>query len=344
MAFNIKKPVYIVSSAAVVGIEETNGPLGEYFDICERKDDTFGLDTWEKAESEMQRMALGKALSLAGKQDSDLDMLFAGDLLNQCIGSNYGLLEYDAPFIGLYGACSTAAEGLMLASLMCSMDGDIKRCASVASSHNASAERQFRSPLEYGGQRSPTAQWTVTGAASYLISAVHEDIEFEKPRPKCAIKVTAVQPGRSLDAGINDITNMGAAMAPAAADTIIRFLKDTAQKPKNFDLILTGDLGYEGTVILRDLMKCEGYDIDRIHNDCGLMIYDRKRQDKHAGGSGCGCSATVLSAYILRKMKKGQYKRILFVGTGALMSPMSLQQGLSIPGIAHLVQIESEVL
>ncbi len=344
MAFNIKKPVYIASSASVVGLEEKNGPLGEYFDICEEKDDTFGLDTWEKAESEMQRLALGKTLALAGKTDRDLDLILAGDLLNQCISSNYGLLEYDAPYIGLYGACSTAAEGLMLSALMCGSGGDVMRCASVASSHNASAERQFRSPLEYGGQRSPTAQWTVTGAASYFISSVHDDLLFEKPRPKCAVRITAVQPGRSLDAGINDITNMGAAMAPAAADTLVRFFRETAQSPKNFDLILTGDLGWEGSVILRDLMKSEGFDIDRCHNDCGLMIYDRERQDKHAGGSGCGCSATVLSAYILRKMKRGQYKKILFMGTGALMSPMSLQQGLSIPGIAHLVQIESEAL
>lgn len=344
MAFRIKKPVYIVSSASVVGMEERNGPLGEYFDICEEKDDTFGQKTWEKAESEMQRMALGKALSLAGKKDQDIDMLLAGDLINQCIGSNYGLLEYDAPFVGLYGACSTAAEGLMLSALLCGGGGDVKRCACVASSHNATAERQFRSPLEYGGQRSPTAQWTVTGAASYVISSEREDISFEKPSPQHAVRITAVLPGRSLDAGINDITNMGAAMAPAAADTLIRFLRESSQKATDYDLILTGDLGYEGTVILRDIMKCEGYNIDRVHNDCGLLIYDRSRQDKHAGGSGCGCSGVVLSSYILRKMKKSQYKKILFLGTGALMNPMSLQQGMSIPGIAHLVQIESEEL
>ena len=343
MAICINNPVYIVSSASVVGQEEKNGPLGEHFDIYDEKDDTFGCKTWEKAESEMQRLALGKALSLAGKMDTDMEMLFAGDLLNQCIGSNYGLLNYDTAYIGLYGACSTAAEGLMLAAMLCS-GGLVSRCASVASSHNASAERQFRSPLEYGGQRSPTAQWTVTGSAAYILSAVQKDLLFEKNAPKYAARITAVQPGRSLDAGINDITNMGAAMAPAASDTIVRFFKETGQRAKDFDLILTGDLGYEGTVILQDLMRCENFDISAVHNDWGLLIYDRARQDKHAGGSGCGCSAVVLSSYILKKLKQGKYKRILFVGTGALMSPMSLQQGLSIPGIAHLVQIEREEL
>ncbi|MBR6650342.1 MAG: stage V sporulation protein AD [Clostridia bacterium] len=343
MAVFMKKQVYIVSSATVVGLEEKDGPLGEFFHECDYNDDTFGCNTWEKAESEMQRLALGKALSFAGKKDTDIEMLFAGDLLNQCIGSNYGLLDYDISYIGLYGACSTAAEGLMLAAMLCS--GEIvTTCASVASSHNASAERQFRSPLEYGGQRSPTAQWTVTGAGAFVVSSDRESLFFEKNKPEYAARITAAEPGKSLDAGINDVTNMGAAMAPAAADTILRFFKETKQSAKDFDLILTGDLGYEGTVILHDLMKCEGYDISGCHNDCGLLIYDRKRQDKHAGGSGCGCSAVVLGAYILEKVRQGKYKKLLFVGTGALMSPMSLQQGLSIPGIAHLVQIESEKL
>ncbi len=343
MAIEIKKQVYIVSSATVVGIEEKEGPLGDFFHEIDNIDDTFGCDTWEKAESEMQRIALGKALSFAGKKDSEIEILFAGDLLNQCIGSNYGLLDYDIGYVGLYGACSTAAEGMMLAAMLCG-GGIAKTCASVASSHNASAERQFRSPLEYGGQRSPTAQWTVTGAGAYVISSEKSALDFERNKPLYAARITAVQVGRSLDAGINDVTNMGAAMAPAAADTIIRFFKETNQRGKDFDLILTGDLGYEGTVILRDIMKNEGYDISACHNDCGLLIYNRKLQDKHAGGSGCGCSAVVFGAYILEKLKQGKYKKILFVGTGALMSPMSLQQGLSIPGIAHLVQIEGEKL
>ncbi len=338
-----REPVYIISSASVVGLEEIDGPLGTHYDYHDKKDDTFGCETWEKAESEMQRMALAMALSKVGKAPGEMGMLFAGDLLNQCIGSSYGLLEYDIPYIGLYGACSTAAEGLMLGALMCG-GGNVQRCASVASSHNASAERQFRSPLEYGGQRTPTAQWTVTGAGAYIISSVKEDILFQKKSPKYAARITAVCPGISLDAGVNDITNMGAAMAPAAADTIIRHLKESGQRENDIDLILTGDLGYEGTVILRDLMKAEGYNIDDIHNDCGLMIYDRQRQDKHAGGSGCGCSAVVLASYILGKIASGMYGKVLFVGTGALMSPMSLQQGLSIPGIAHLVQIEGEKL
>ena len=335
--------MYILSSSSVVGMEEASGPLGQHFEMCENKDDTFGCDTWEKAENEMQRIALGMALSKVGLRDSDMDILFAGDLLNQCIGSNYGLLSYDIPYIGLYGACSTAAEGLMLSSLMCG-GGNAKRCASTASSHNASSERQFRSPLEYGGQRSPTAQWTVTGAAAFTVTSDKKDFDFLRKKQRFVPRVTAVSPGRSLDSGVNDISNMGAAMAPAAADTILRFFEETAQSPSDFDLILTGDLGYEGTVILRDLMKTQGQDIDACHNDCGLLIYDRERQDKHAGGSGCGCSAVVLSSYILKKLHRGEYGKMLFVGTGALMSPMSLQQGLSIPGIAHLVQIEGEIL
>lgn len=339
--FSVNKPVYILSSASVVGMEEADGPLGEHFEVTEKKDDTFGCNTWEKAENEMQRVALGMAMSGAGMREDKIDMLLAGDLLNQCIGSNYGLLSYDIPYIGLYGACSTAAEGLMLASMMCSGEG-VKRCASVASSHNASSERQFRSPLEYGGQRSPTAQWTVTGAAAFITTSEKSDFDFFERKSKYVPRITAVSPGISLDSGVTDISNMGAAMAPAAADTLLRFFKDSAQKPKDMDLILTGDLGYEGTSILRDLMKSYGTDINAVHNDCGLMIYDRGRQDKHAGGSGCGCSAVVLSSYILKKLRDGKYKRILFVGTGALMSPMSLQQGMSIPGIAHLVQIEAE--
>ncbi len=342
MAINIEAPVYIISGASVVGMEEADGPLGEHFEMTEKKDDTFGQPTWEKAESEMQRIALGLALSYCGRKDTDMDMLFAGDLINQCIGSNYGLLSYDIPHVGLYGACSTAAEGLMLSALMCG--GMAGRCASVASSHNATSERQFRSPLEYGGQRAPTAQWTVTGAAAFITSANEDDLFRKKDGDSYAAKITAVSPGRSLDSGITDITNMGAAMAPAAADTLLRFFEETGQKPTDSDLILTGDLGYEGSSILRDLMRTYEADISPVHNDCGLLIYDRQRQDKHAGGSGCGCSAVVLSSYILKKLRQGRYKKILFIGTGALMNPMSLQQGLSIPGIAHLVQIEAERL
>ena len=337
----IDKPVYILSGASVVGMEEADGPLGEHFEVTEKKDDTFGCKSWEKAESEMQRIAMGMAMTGAGLKQENIDVLLAGDLLNQCIGSNYGLLSYDIPYIGLYGACSTAAEGLLLAALCCG-GGTVKRCASVASSHNASSERQFRSPLEYGGQRSPTAQWTVTGAAAYITTSEREDFQFFKSKSRYIPRITAVSPGVSLDSGVTDISNMGAAMAPAAADTLLRFFESERSSPKDYDLILTGDLGYEGTVILRDLMKSYGVDINAVHNDCGLLIYDRQRQDKHAGGSGCGCSAVVLSSYILKKLRDGKYRRMLFVGTGALMSPMSLQQGMSIPGIAHLVEIEAE--
>ena len=340
--YKINSPVYIISGASVVGQEEVNGPLGARFDYYDKKDDTFGYDTWEKAESEMQRLALGLSLSKTGLTENDLNVILAGDLVNQCISSNYGLLDYDVPYLGLYGACSTCAEGLLTASLILngSEANGLKRCAAVASSHNATAERQFRSPLEYGGQRSPTAQWTVTGAGSFILSTDINDLYFDAPA--FAPTITSVLPGRSIDAGINDITNMGGAMAPAAADTLLRFFNSSGNSPSQYDGIFTGDLGYEGSLILRDIMRASSCNIEGIHYDCGLLIYDRKRQDKHAGGSGCGCSAVVLSSLILERIRTGIYKKVLFVGTGALMNPMSLQQGMSIPGIAHLVEICAE--
>lgn len=339
MAIRIKEPVYIISGASVVGREEMDGPLSSEFDYYDKKDDTFGCETWEKGESEMQRLSLGLALSKAGLRDRELDLILAGDLVNQCISSNYGLLDYDASYLGLYGACSTCAEGLLTAALI--LDGSaVERCASVASSHNATAERQFRSPLEYGGQRSPTAQWTVTGAGAFITSKNPSDLSFSAP--EYAPVITSVQAGRSLDAGITDISNMGGAMAPAAADTLLRFFEDTGSRPDDYDAIITGDLGYEGSLILRDIMKSQGVPVSHNHTDCGLLIYDRVLQDKHAGGSGCGCSAVVLASFFLKKLQRGEYGSLLFLGTGALMNPMSLQQGMSIPGIAHLVEIKSK--
>lgn len=322
----LSEKVYIVSSAAVVGEDEYKGPLGDEFDFHSVDGDRFGCETWEKAESEMQRLALSKALSKVHLKDSDLSAVFAGDLINQCIGSNYGLLEFDVPFLGLYGACSTAAEGLLLASILCSAYG--VKAGAVTSSHNATAERQFRFPLEYGGQRSPTAQWTVTGSGAFVLSG--EKMSEDDPY------VCEVVPGRAVDAGINDVNNMGAAMAPAAADTLERFFNDGASIP---DLIVTGDLGYEGTGILNDLMRARGYDISACHTDCGLLIFDRDGQDKHAGGSGCGCGASVFAANIIPLMRKRKISDVAFIGTGAMMNSMSLQQGQSIPGIAHLVHV-----
>lgn len=336
----LSKPVYIISSASVAGANEEKGPLGGTFDITDTtKTDTFGKKTWEESEGEMQRLALLAAMQKGGVAEDEICAVFAGDLQNQCVGSNYGLLDFDVPFFGLYGACSTCAEGLILASVLSS--GYDVVTASVASSHNCAAERQFRYPIEYGGQRAPTSQWTVTGAGAFVLST---------EKKKGAPYITDVLPGRSIDRGINDLNNMGAAMAPAAIDTLKRYFDETGRDPSSFDMIVTGDLGAEGSRIFREFMSANGYEIGGVHVDCGLMIYDREGDDRHAGGSGCGCSASVLSAHILPRMTNGAKNAasgeklydILFMATGALMSPASVQQGNNIPGICHLVHIQSE--
>lgn len=339
----LTKPVYIISSASVAGDNERNGPLGDLFDITDGDGtDKFGKQTWEESEGEMQRLALTAAIQKGGIEERELSAVFAGDLQNQCVGSNYGLLGFDVPFFGLYGACSTCAEGLILASILSS--GYDVMTASVASSHNCAAERQFRYPIEYGGQRAPTAQWTVTGAGAFVLSP---------EKKEGAPYITEVLPGRSIDRGINDLNNMGAAMAPAAIDTLKRYFDESGRSPDSFDMIVTGDLGAEGSRIFREFMSANGYEVGCNHVDCGLMIYDRKEDDRHAGGSGCGCSASVLSAHILPRMTGNTEKNgdeecgeglydILFMATGALMSPASVQQGNNIPGICHLVHIEAE--
>ena len=323
----------IVGACSVVGYMERGGPIGHCFDFYDDKKeggDRFGQDTFEKAESEMQRMALNGALGKCHCDEKKLDALFAGDLLNQCVGSAYGLLDFDVPYFGLYGACSTAAEGLMLACTMVS--GSVMECcASVASSHNCSAERQYRTPLEYGGQRPPTAQWTVTGAGAFVVQ--------KQTRGK--VRLTAAMPGIVVEKGITDTNNMGAAMAPAAVHTLKRFFKASGTRPEHYDAIVTGDLGYEGGQILCDLMRYEGYELGERYADCGQMIYCRQTQDIHAGGSGCGCSAVVLASYLLPKLERGEIKRMILLGTGAMMSPSSIQQGLPIPGIAHLLVLEA---
>lgn len=321
----LKNPPSILSSYSVVGNKELEGPLGKYFnEFCE--DNKFGMKSWEQAESEMQRLALKGAMRKLDLNDTEVDILLSGDLLNQCVGSNYGLIDFDIPYIGLYGACSTCAEGLAIASCLYS-GGIFNLCATVTSSHFCSSERQFRFPLEYGGQRAPTSQWTVTGAGGFILGDGGK------------IKITEVVFGKSVDMGISDINNMGAAMAPACFDTLMRYFKGSGCSPCDFDLIATGDLGYEGSKILQDLLSREGYSIEGIHKDCGLMVFDTEVQDVHAGGSGCGCSAVVLASEILRKMELGEYRDVLFIGTGALMSPMTLFQGMSIPGVAHLIRL-----
>ena len=323
-----KGGAYIAAAASAVGKCEHEGPLGEYFDLFDPTD-KFGMKTWEMAESEMQRLVFNTALAKLSVSEREVGALFAGDLLNQCVGSSYGLLDFDIPYFGLYGACSTAAEGLMLAA-MCTSAGYFETAAAVTSSHFCSAERQYRSPIEYGAQRSPTAQWTVTGAGAFML------------RREGVVRIAEALPGIVVEKGINDASNMGAAMAPAAADTLMRYFELGGYSPEDFDLIVTGDLGREGSEILCELLGTEGIDIKDRYNDCGLMIYDLKDQDKHSGGSGCGCSAAVFAAYLYPKLLSGELGDILFVGTGAMMSPSSIQQGQAIPGVAHLLRIRCD--
>ncbi len=320
----------LCAAASVVGEKESEGPLGGCFDLHDA-DDRFGQDTWEKAESEMQRRALSLAIDKSGLCAEDIDLLFAGDLLNQCIGSAYGLLEFKIPYFGLYGACSTAAEGLLLSALMIS-GGNAACAAAVTSSHFCSAERQYRFPIEYGGQRPPTAQWTVTGSGAFIVTSPER-------APETAVMLVEGMPGRVVEKGVRDANNMGAAMAPAVIDTLTRYFTASGKTADDFDLILTGDLGREGSAILCELMDAQGTPLGDRHADCGTLIYDLKRQDMHAGGSGCGCSAVVLAGYILPQMQRGALREILFIGTGAMMSPDSIKQGQAIPGVAHLVHL-----
>jgi stage V sporulation protein AD len=321
----------IIAAGTVVGGAEMAGPLAEKFDFHD-KSDRFDQPTWEKSESEMQRIALATAISKSGFHTKDVGAIFAGDLLNQCVGSAYGLLEYDVPFYGIYGACSTSAEGIMLASMMTSA-GYFSLCGAVTSSHNCSAERQYRSPIEYGSQKPPSAQWTVTGAGAFVVGS-------EEAANGKGVKICEVLPGIVVDKGITDANNMGAAMAPAAASTLVRYFSESKARPSDFDLILTGDLGQVGSSILCDLMKKEGIDISHAHNDCGMMIYRGvEHPDVNSGGSGCGCAATVLGAHVLPLIESGELKNVLFMATGAMMSPSSVQQGLSIPAVAHLLHL-----
>lgn len=330
----LHKRVYIISSASVVGKKEKNGPLGHLFDLG--GDDRFGKNTWEKSEAEMQRLSLGIAMNKAGLIPENIDAMFAGDLINQCISSSFGLAEYRIPFLGLFGACSTCAEGMLMSAVYASTIFD--RCAAVTSSHYCSAERQFRYPLEYGGQRPPTAQWTVTGSGSFIISSLARDTV--RCEGDFIPEIVEVMPGCIVDKGLNDANNMGAAMAPSAADTLERYFTSGETSPDEFDMIITGDLGFEGSGILKDLLLTKKIDITKNHVDCGNMIYEPEKSDTHAGGSGCGCSAVVMSADILENIRSGVLGNVLFIGTGALMNTMSINQKQTIPGIAHLVHIK----
>lgn len=325
---NLESNPEIISWAAAVGKKESEGPLKDEFDI-KYNTDKICSGTWEQCESKLCSDSVNKALIKAGKTYEDCDIIFAGDLLNQCVASAFSVKNTDIPFAGLFGACSTMALGMALAAHI-TASGAVDTAIATASSHFCSAERQFRFPLEYGGQRTPTAQRTVTGAGAAVISNTKTGLPYIKN----------VMFGRIRDLGITDANNMGAAMAPAAACTVADFLRDTSTAPSDYDLILTGDLGLVGSQLLIELLqKRENIDISGVHNDCGNIIFDTAAQDVHAGGSGCGCSASVVCSHILNKIKNKEYHNVLFLGTGALMSPTTAQQGSNIPGIAHAVQI-----
>lgn len=319
-------PVYVSAHAAIVGQKEGEGPLQGTFDMVSG-DTHFGQKTWELAESRMQRIAIETAAGKAGLNLSDLDFILAGDLLNQCIGSSMASVSSNIPFIGLYGACSTMAEGLAVGA--CLVDGGAaRRLCAAASSHFCAAERQYRFPLAYGGQRTPTAQWTATAAGAAVLT--HD---------RTPVRITQALFGQMVDLDVTDANNMGAAMAPAAYDTLTHLFEDTGTQPSDYDRILTGDLARVGSALLRDLFKRDGVDLGATYDDCGVLLYDTE-QDVHAGGSGCGCSAAVLCGDILDRMERGALHRVIFAGTGALMSPTSVQQGQGIAGICHAVILE----
>lgn len=329
------KNTYIPSSAvtvgawqAIVGQKEKEGPLGKYFDLYSN-DEYFGQETYEKAEAQMQKEAMNRVFEKANLRDEDVDFIFAGDLLNQCVSSAYGSRDRGAGYFGLYGACSTVIEAAIIAAM--TIDGSFaKRAVAITSSHFCTAERQYRYPLNYGSVRPPSAQWTVTGSGCLLLT--DEDI------PNMP-KISAFCPGTIIDMGISDINNMGAAMAPAAADTLNKFFRDTKTSPDSYDLILTGDLGSIGHELVKTLLERENISLGANYLDCGMMIFDADKQDVHAGGSGCGCCASVLAAYVLPQMQAGLYKNVLVAATGALMSPTTNQQGESIPAISHLIRL-----
>lgn len=325
----LRRPPSIAAWSSVAGKKESEGPLGGCFDLTEQ-DSHFGKKTWEQAESELQHRTIELLMQKAGVTPADVSCLFAGDLINQCTSSTYALRHLDIPYYGIFGACATFAEGIQLAAMTVS-GMDLPRAAVLTSSHFSSAERQFRFPLSYGGQRTPNAQWTCTAAGAVLLE------QTRKPpyiRGICA--------GRIRDIGITDASNMGAAMAPAAADTIARYLSATRTRPTDYDAIVTGDLGLIGSRLLMQLMEQNGYELRGIHRDCGVMMFDGSTQDTHAGGSGCGCSASIICGYFLPRLQSGEMHNILYAATGALLSPLICQQGESIPGICHAVHISHE--
>ncbi|MBQ9543667.1 MAG: stage V sporulation protein AD [Clostridia bacterium] len=328
--FRPEKKIFLTHSASVVGKLEKEGPLGEHFDFA--FDDILNSQkTWESAETEAVRLSFDLLMKKSGIGREEIGAIFAGDLMNQCTSESAGMAESGIAYFGLYGACSTYAEGAILAA--CAIEAGLcDNAIFSASSHFATAERQYRTPLEYGSQRTPTAQCTVTGVSSSLLSRTLPG----------KVRIKECLPGRIVRSGVKDPTNMGAAMAPAAADTLKRYFSLTSLSPADFDLIATGDLGSEGNALARELLEAEGYKTDARFTDCGMLIFDPKKQDVHCGGSGCGCSAAVTGAYLKKLIEQGVLKNVLLVGTGALMSPLSVMQKNDIPGVAHLVRLTRE--
>ena len=321
-------PPTILETSSIVGPKEAQGPLAKYFDQC-LEDEFWGEKSWEKAESKIIKENVNSVISKSGIPATQIDYCFAGDLLNQCISSSFGLRELNMPFFGVFGACSTFVESLCLGSVFVEA-GAAKNVLWATSSHFCSAEKQFRFPLELGNQRPPTSQWTVTGSGAAIISASGKG-PF----------ITHITPGKIIDMGIKDANNMGAAMAPAALDTLIAHFKDTGRKPSYYDAIITGDLGHIGKEIVTEMASSKGYNIKSNYNDCGVLIFDKQKQDTHSGGSGCACCGTVFSGYFFKQLKDKKINKILLIATGALTNSTSTQQGESIPGIAHAIAIEN---
>lgn len=328
-SFILPTPPVITAWASTAGKKESEGPLSHSFDVT-IQDTLFGQRTWEQAEKQMQRITLGKLAEKANMRMTDFDLVFSGDLLNQCIGSSFSLRNTGIPHLGLYGACSTMAESLLLSAITVG-GGFADNAVAMTSSHFASSERQYRFPLGYGGQRTPTSQWTVTGSGAALVCS-----EGTGPR------ITACTIGTVTDLGVKDANNMGAAMAPAAYATIAAHMRDMKKRPEDYSLIVTGDLGMSGKEMLLELGRRNGLSLGGRLEDCGTLIFDADTQDVHSGGSGCGCSAVTLCGYLLNQLQEKKLKSILFCGTGALLSPTSTQQGLPIPGVCHAISIEGD--
>lgn len=344
-SIRLEQAVYIISSASVVGKKEGEGPLGQLFDMV-GEDDLFGCSTWEEAESSLQKDAVFLAMGKAKMKQEDFSLIFAGDLLGQSIATSFGISNYEIPLLGVYGACSTCGESLTLGAMSIA-GGFAEKVICVTSSHFASAEKEFRFPLEYGNQRPLSASWTVTGSGAFVLGGAEA---YDQKRDESVgdavmcpprAKILGMTIGKIVDYGLKDSMNMGACMAPAAASTLEQHFIDFGSQPKDYDKIITGDLGTVGQKVLLDLLRDKGYDISEVHMDCGIEIYDAESQDTHAGGSGCGCSAVTLSAYILKQLEEGVWKKVLFMPTGALLSKTSFNEGQSVPGIAHALVLES---